>query len=223
MRDFIKPCALGFLTISALVSSACAPAAAPVTIVLIGDSYLIGHGVEAGEKFKDRLLPLLNTGGMKVAIIDTGFNQTSASTAARLDIFFKVPHFFPAATNPVVILEEGSNDCTAMSLDQTRANLSQILSTFSEKGIPVLVVGTTPYDACDSAAEPNYSAEYIQMFADLAAQYGDLYYRDFKDGVSGHPELMQDDRDHPNTQGEAVIVAKMLPVVLELVARAAQP
>jgi acyl-CoA thioesterase-1 len=70
----------------------------------------------------------------------------------------------------------------------------------------------------------DYDAQYLQMFADVADQYGDLYYRDFKDGLSGHPELVQSDHSsHPNAAGEAAIVARMLPVVQELVARAWQP
>jgi acyl-CoA thioesterase I len=222
MGDAFRAVLLSFLAAAALPLPAIADDT-PVSIVLIGDSYLIGHGVAVGDKFKDRLLPLLNADGLMVEFIDTGFNQTSASTAARLGVFFKAPQYFPAATNPVVILEEGSNDCFTMRLDRTRASLSEILATFADKEIPVLVVATTPYDRCDQGAEPNYDADYIKMFADLADQYGDLYYRDFKEGVSDHPELMQGDGDHPNAQGEAVIVAKMLPVVQELVALAQRP
>ena len=53
------------------------------------------------------------------------------------------------------------------------------------------------------------------MFADLAAQYRELYYADFKQRVSGNPELLQDDNDHPNALGE--------PLVKALVARAQKP
>ena len=225
MHKTVRLCGLGLLTMSAWAASADTDltTTAQVSIVLIGDSYLIGHGVAAGQKFKDRLQSMLNAKGLTIAIIETGFNGTSASTDARLGSFFTVPKYFPLAANPVVILEVGSNDCKVMGIDKTRANLSHILATFSDKRIPVLIVGTSAYDDCEGAANPNYKAEYVRVFSDLADQYGDLYYRDFKDSVSDHPELLQYDGDHPNAQGEAIIVAKMLPVVQELIARATPP
>ncbi len=225
MQNTVRLCILGFLTLSASAASADTGVAAttPVSIVLIGDSYLIGHGIHAGDQFKDGIQALLNAKGLTVYIIDTGFNQNSVSTDERLESFFTVPKYFPLAANPVVILEVGSNDCKVMGIDKTRANLSHILATFSDKRIPVLIVGTSAYDDCEGAANPNYKAEYVRVFSDLADQYGDLYYRDFKDSVSDHPELLQYDGDHPNAQGEAIIVAKMLPVVQELIARATPP
>ena len=185
------------------------------TVVLIGDSYLTACGINSPDKFKDRIQSMLATDGLKVGIIDPGPNETSASTDARLNALFTVPQYFPAATVPVVILEKGSNDCYRSTALQTRASLSHILATFAEKHIPVLVVGTTPYQGCQSAAEPNCNAEYIRMFADLAAQYCELDYADFKQGVSGHPKLLQDDNDHPNALGE--------PLVKALVARTQKP
>jgi acyl-CoA thioesterase-1 len=56
----------------------------------------------------------------------------------------------------------------------------------------------------------------------LAKQYGLILYPDFKDGVSGHAELIQSDEDHPNTAGEAVIVEKILPSVEALIADVTQ-
>jgi acyl-CoA thioesterase-1 len=72
-------------------------------------------------------------------------------------------------------------------------------------------------------SNPAYPTDYARMFADLAAQYGDLYYPDFKAGVVGHPESLQPDGDHPNGPGNALITDKMLPLVTSLVARANQP
>ena len=64
---------------------------------------------------------------------------------------------------------------------------------------------------------------FSRMFSELAAKHGDLLYPDFKEGVTGHPQLLQADRDHPNAAGDAITVINMLPVVQALLARVDHP
>jgi acyl-CoA thioesterase I len=83
----------------------------------------------------------------------------------------------------------------------------------------VLVVGTAAKGYCGA----EYVAAYPEVFRGLAAKYGDLLYPDFKEGITGHPGLISSDGDHPNSAGEAVVVERMLPSVLELIDRVAKP
>ena len=46
-----------------------------------------------------------------------------------------------------------------------------------------------------------------------------LFYPFFLAGVAARPELNQDDGIHPNPKGVAAVVARILPYVLDLVAR----
>ena len=121
----------------------------------------------------------------------------------------------------------GQNDCARIRLDETRANIDHILTILAEKRVPVLVVGTAAYDYCSSTLSAGHGADYAgpfsRMFSELAAKHGDLLYPDFKEGVTGHPELLQADRDHPNAAGDAIIVINMLPVVQALLARVDHP
>ena len=87
------------------------------------------------------------------------------------------------------------------------------------KKIPVLVVGTAAYGYCGA----EYIAAFPDVFRELAAKYGDLLYADFKEGVTGHPELISSDGDHANSAGEAVVVERMLPSVLALIDRVEKP
>ena len=216
------PAMLVFIALATLGTRGLAGDAA-VKIVLIGDSYLASFGVEPGKSFGVQLQTALDAAKVAVHIVDTGYTETSVSGARRIDERMSEPNGLGAAGPKAVILELGQNDCGAHPLLDTSASLDRLLARLAEGGIPVLVVGTTPYDHCERKTRPNYNALYVQMFADLAEKYGDLYYRDFKDGVNGHPELMQGDHDHPTAEGDTVIVARMLPVVQELVARATQP
>jgi acyl-CoA thioesterase-1 len=117
----------------------------------------------------------------------------------------------------------GQNDCARIDLDHTRANLDQILSILAQKRVPVLVVGTAAYSYCSSILSAGHGADYAEpfskMFSELATKHGDLLYADFKEGVTGHPELLQADNDHPNAVGDAIIVRNMLPMVEALLAQ----
>jgi acyl-CoA thioesterase-1 len=67
----------------------------------------------------------------------------------------------------------------------------------------------------------DYAAAYEPMFAELAAAHGAVYYPFFLEGVAADPSLILGDGLHPNAQGVAEIVARILPKVEELIARAA--
>jgi acyl-CoA thioesterase-1 len=104
-----------------------------------------------------------------------------------------------------------------MGMDETRGNLDQILTVLAGKSIPILLVGAAPYhDDCGS----EYAQRLPRMFQELADEYGALLYPDFKDGVTGHAELLQEDGEHVNAAGDAIIVARMLPSIEALIARA---
>lgn len=209
--------ALAALTAAVVNFVSGAAAEAPVKIIGIGDSYIAaGYG-----KFPTTLQEALKSRGHLVEVIDTGYKVTSASGLEWL-LEPAGQKLLAAPAGHAVILELGSNDCTRFDLDRTRSNLDQILSQLMEKHIPVLLVGTQPYAHCAGIRGAGYPIAYRQIFPDLAKQYGVILYPNFKDGVSGHPELLLSDNDHPNAAGEAIIVNRMLPSVEALIAQATQ-
>jgi len=192
---------------------------APITIVDLGDSYIIGYGIiVSGETFPVRLQAALDAAGRSVKVVDTGFVDTSKNGLQWLTKEAEGMALMADPAGHAVILELGQNDCGHFTLDQTRANLDGILAELAEKKIPVLVVGTAAYARCGA----DYVAAFPEVFRGLAAKYGDLLYPDFKEGVTGHPELSLDG-NHPNSAGEAIIVERMLPSVLELIDRVEKP
>jgi acyl-CoA thioesterase-1 len=99
---------------------------------------------------------------------------------------------------------------------QTRANLDAILKGLTARKLPVLLAGMR--------APPNMGTEYTKAFdaiyPDLAAAYGTVFYPFFLDGVAADRSLNQGDGLHPTAAGVDVIVARMLPLVEELIGRA---
>jgi acyl-CoA thioesterase I len=149
--------------------------------------------------------------GLSVQIANAGVSGDTASGGlARLA--FSVPDGTDA-----VILELGANDALRGVEPQiTRTALDGILSRLKERKIPVLL--------CGMLAPPNMGAEYGRAFddiyPDLAAHYGAILYPFFLTGVAADPKLNQRDGLHPTAAGVDIIVAKILPQVEELVARA---
>ena len=191
---------------------------APPTIVTPGDSYINSYGVAAPETFATRLKSGLNAAGHPVTIVEVGYMATSKRGLAWLTESKDGLDLQASPANHVVIVELGQNDCARIDLDHTRANLDQILSILAQKRVPVLVVGTAAYDYC-SFRHADYAELFSKMFSELATKHGDLLYADFKEGVTGHPELLQADNDHPNAAGDAIIVRNMLPMVEALLAQ----
>lgn len=186
------------------------------TIVTLGDSYINGHGIEApADAFAAKLKSALGADGHQVTIVEVGYTNDSrvglrwlTKSSGGLDL-----QATPA--NNVLTVELGQNDCGLLDLEHTRANLDQILGILDDKRVPVLVVGTAAYAYCGAP----YAEPFSKMFSELAAKHGDLLYADFKKGVTGNPDLLQFDYDHPNAAGEAIIVRNMLPVVEALLAQ----
>ena len=196
-----------------LVSAAAQPSSTgrAVKIVALGDSLTAGLGLPANAAFPARLERVLAQKGIAAEIVNAGVSgDTTADGLSRLD--WSVPDDTGA-----VILELGANDALrGLDPAQTRANLDAILKRLTARKLPVLLAGMR--------APPNMGAEYTKAFdaiyPDLAAAYGAVLYPFFLDGVAAERGLNQGDGLHPTAAGVDVIVAKILPQVEELVARA---
>ena len=202
-----------FAALTLLLLTVSGAAAAPQTILALGDSLTAGLGLGAADAFPARLEAALKAKGHDVKVINAGVSgDTAADGAARLDW---------ALGEPVsaVIVELGANDALrGLPVAQAEQALDQLLTALEQKKLPALLTGMK--------APPNMGAEYQQafdgMYQRLAAKHpGVLVYPFFLDGVAADPKLNQGDGMHPNPAGVEVIVARMLPSVEQLLGRAA--
>jgi acyl-CoA thioesterase-1 len=203
----------GLLVAAALILSAAPASARTVQIVALGDSLTAGLGLPAGESFADVLQKALRAKGYDVDVANAGVSgDTAADGLARLD--WATPEGTDAA-----IVELGANDMLR-GLDPAAAktSLGEILARLQARHVPTLIAGMR--------AAPNLGADYQRRFdaiyPDLAEKYGAAFYPFFLDGVAADPKLNQKDGIHPTKEGVEVIVAKMLPAVEALIAKAKQ-
>jgi acyl-CoA thioesterase-1 len=187
-----------------------APAAAEAARILaLGDSLTVGRGLERRDSFPAQLERALGQDGIEVVVANAGVSgDTSAGGRARLD-------WALAGKPAMAIVELGANDgLRGLDPETTFANLDDIVARLKAAGVAVLLTGMR--------APPNLGREYGRQFAAiyprLAAKHGVVLYPFFLAGVAADPALNQDDAIHPNAQGVAVIVERIVPYVKKVLA-----
>jgi acyl-CoA thioesterase I len=198
-----------FFIAAMVVTAPSSARAAPVKLLAFGDSLIHGYGLDAGATFPEQLESALQARGFDVRVINAGNSgDTTAGGRSRLD--------WALADKPdAVLVELGANDgLRGLDPAQTYDNLDAILARLSAKKLPVLLAGML--------APRNLGAEYTQefdsVFPRLAKKHGVLLYPFFLDGVALDPSLNQADGIHPNPAGVKVLVERIAPRIIELIA-----
>lgn len=197
-----------------LICSPIAPAetAKPIRIVAFGDSLSSGYGLRPAQSFPAQLQKQLEARGHNVVVTNGGV--AGDTTAAGLErLAWSVPNDTDA-----VILEFGGNDALrGIDPKETRANLEKMIAGLKQRRIAILLAGMrSPANWGETYAE-----SFDAIFPDLAREHGLIFYPFFLDGVVFDPKLNLDDGMHPSGTGIAEIVARIMPSVEELIARAA--
>jgi len=194
------------------IAFAALPARAePLRIVALGDSLTAGYGLEPAGSFTVQLEAALKARGHDVVIANAGVSgDTSSDGAARVD-------WSVGEDADAVIVELGANDALrGVDPAITREALDALLGRLGERRLPVLLAGML--------APPNlgadYGAKFNPIYPELAAKHGVLFYPFFLDGVAAEAGLNQSDGIHPNAEGVAIIVERIVPSVEALIAQA---
>lgn len=173
-------------------------------IVAFGDSLTAGLGVAAEDSYPSQLQRRLNEAGYRYRVINAGVSgDTTAGGLRRVDwVLMSKPK--------LVILELGANDgLRGLDLDQTRANLEQIIQRLQAAGVTVVLAGMK--------LPPNYGADYTGRFAALYPELAQKYRLPslpfFLEGVAASASLNQADGIHPTAEGYRVIVDHLFPVL----------
>jgi len=177
------------------------PADAP-RIVAFGDSLTAGLGVGNDEAYPAELQRRLKESGYRYRVINAGVSGETTAGGLR-----RVPWILQSKPE-IVILELGGNDgLRGLHLEDTKANLEQIIRRFQDENVTVLLAGMK--------LPPNYGADYTAGFEAiyhaLAKQYRLPLIPFFLDGVAGSAALNQADGIHPTAEGYRKIVDAMLP------------
>ena len=157
---------------------------------------------------------------MEIALRDAGHSATVVNAAvsgdttsgglARLEWLLGDPY-------DAVILFLGANDALrAIPVELVSNNLRAMLEILVSRQIPTLFVGMR----APRNLGPQYVEEFDAVYTKLAADFDVVFYPFFLEGVATDLSLNLEDGIHPNAEGIAVIVEKILPYAEELVQQA---
>ena len=192
------------LNLAILLGLPGAPAAAaqPCRLAILGDSLISGYGVPLEQAFPSRLAAALEAEGYACEVLNAGVSgDTSAGGRARLA--------WVLADEPThLVVELGGNDALrALPVEQLKANLAAIVREAQAAGVEVYLAGML--------APPNLGQEYTEPFRsayqEVAQEFEVPLYPFFLDGVIRQSEYMQPDGIHPNVEGVAILVDRILP------------
>jgi acyl-CoA thioesterase-1 len=183
----------------------------PVRIVAFGDSLTAGLGLPAQDAYPAKLQAALKAKGLAANVVNAGVSGDTASAGLE-----RLEWSVPDGTDGI-ILELGANDALR-GLDPalTQKALNEILDKLAARRIPVLLAGMKAPRNLGS----DYTARFDAIYPALASTHPVVFYPFFLEGVATDPHLNQGDGLHPNAAGVDVIVARILPQVEELIARA---
>ncbi len=193
------------------IAAVAQPKAAPLRIVVLGDSLVAGFQLKSSDAFPAQLERALKAKGHAVEVINAGVSGDT--TAGGLE---RVAWAVPERTD-AVILELGANDALrGLDPGRAKANLEKIVTTIKAGGAEVLLAGML--------APRNMGEDYVRRFnaiyPDLAKKHDLILYPFFLDGVALNGNLNLGDGIHPNPKGVAEITKRILPSVEELMTRA---
>ncbi len=204
------------LMMTLLAVAAASARAAPVRLLVIGDSLSAGYGLPHEAGFEVQLAAALRAQGQDVQIIDAAVSgATSADGLARLSW---VLGGVPRAGGPVAaLLELGANDgLRGLPVRDLRANLAAILNRLAARHIPVLLAGMY----APPNLGPGYERRFHAVYAALGRRPGVVLEPFFLAGVARVPALTKADGLHPNAAGVHRVVALILPDLRRVLAMA---
>ena len=181
--------------------------AAPVRLLVLGDSLAAGYGLARADGFQARQAAALQAARRDVVLVDGAVSgDTTAGGRARLE-------WVLADRVDAALVELGGNDgLRGLEPAAVEANLAAILDGLAARRIPVLFSGMI--------APPGMGADYTRafraVFDRLGVRSGLIYDPFFLEGVAGDSALNQPDGIHPNAEGVRRIVARLLPLVERL-------
>jgi acyl-CoA thioesterase I len=175
-------------------------AAAAPRIVFLGDSLTAGYGLAKEESVPSLIQMRLRSEGYPYDVVNAGVSgDTSAGGLSRLDWSLE-------GDVRMLVIELGANDgLRGLPVANMKRNLTEIITRAQSRGITVVLTGME--------APPNfgaaYTAEFRQVYSDLARLPNVTFMPFFLDGVAGLPQLNIADGMHPNADGARIIERAM--------------
>lgn len=179
------------------------------TILFFGNSLTAGLGVEPEQAFPGLIGHRLDSLGYPYRAVNAGLSgETTASGVNRLEWVLRQPV-------AIFVLELGANDgLRGIPLGETRKNLQTLVEQVRKANPEVQIILTGMQLPPNMG--PEHTAEFRQIFTDLAASHQLELVPFLLEGVGGVPELNQADGIHPTPEGHKILAENVWKVLQPL-------
>ena len=183
-------------------------------VLFLGTSLTAGYGIGAEHAYPALIQEKMDAAGYDLRVVNAGISgETSAGGLRRIDWSLQQPV-------RVLVLELGANDgLRGLSVAAMRSNLTAIIDRTLKRypDAEIVIAGME--------APPNlgsgYTASFRNAFRDLASKYDAALIPFLLDGVAAVPELNQEDRIHPNVEGQKRVAENVWKILEPIIQRAA--
>ncbi len=167
-------------------------------ILVVGDSISAAYGMQPQQGWVNLLQQRLRKSGFPHQVVNASISGDTTANGA-----YRFKSALEKHRPEWVILELGGNDgLRGLSLQQMRANLSQMIDMAQQRKAQVLLVGIR--------IPPNYGKRYTDAFykiyPELSRQHDTPLVPFLLKDIGGNNELMQDDGIHPNVRAQPMIL-----------------
>lgn len=175
------------------------------TILVFGDSLSAAYGIRPEQGWVALLTQRLQAQGYGYRIVNASVSGETTSGGVE-----RLPRALKLHSPEMVILELGANDgLRGLPLDETRANLEQMVREAQRARARVLILGIR--------IPPNYGPRYTEAFARIFPEIANQYHLPLVpfllEKVALDPTRMQPDGMHPNELGEPPVLDTVWPVL----------
>lgn len=166
-------------------------------ILILGDSISAGYGIPEGQGWVSLLQKRFDQRKIPVKVINDSISgDTTSGGLARLSKSLEI-----IKPTWVIIALGGNDGLRGQAMSVMSKNLVQMISLCRKNEITPFLLGMK--------LPPNYGKQYThqfeQVFKEVSKSTKTPLLPFFIDGVGGNSEYMQEDRIHPNLEGQKLI------------------
>ncbi|HEU4859846.1 MAG TPA: arylesterase [Chitinophagaceae bacterium] len=168
------------------------------TILFFGNSLTAGYGLSPSQAFPALIQKKIDSLGLPYQVINAGVSgETSSGGKTRIDWILREPV-------DIFVLELGANDgLRGTPLSETKKNLQDIIDIVKAK-YPTIKLVFAGMEIPPNMGQA-YTAEFRNIYTDLAAKNNMTLIPFLLQGVGGEPGLNLEDGIHPNEEGHRIV------------------
>jgi acyl-CoA thioesterase-1 len=164
-------------------------------IVVLGDSITAGYGLDPQEAYPALLQKKVDADGLPYTVTNAGVSGDTTAGGLR-----RITWAIGKGVDVLVISLGGNDGLRGISPDQTEKNLSGIIDKAREKNPAVKVIISAMQMPDNMGAE--FTEKFKGLFAKVAEEKKTKLVPFLLEGVGGIDSLNQQDRIHPNVEGQ---------------------